>query len=110
MGSRDYSSIEAYFAAFGQEETPEVIFNATGDSWGRLTNFELGMKYSVDGGDTWLDIPYAGEEIYGVSAENDIQVYMPGNGTSTTNSEIQDHRCDTGRNTYWYRKQRLHDC
>ena len=89
MGSRDYSSIEAYFAAFGQEETPEVIFNATGDSWGRLTNFELGMKYSVDGGDTWLDIPYAGEEIYGVSAENDIQVYMPGNGTSTTNSEIQ---------------------
>ena len=89
MGSRDYSSIEAYFAALGQEETPEVIFNATGDSWGRLINFELGMKYSVDGGDTWLDIPYAGEEIYGVSAENDIQVYMPGNGTSTTDSEIQ---------------------
>ncbi len=89
MGFSDNTSIEAYFTSSGQEETPEVIFNATGDSWGRLTNFELGMKYSVDGGKTWIDIPYAGEEIYGVSAENDIQVYMPGNGTSTTDSGIQ---------------------
>ncbi len=89
MGFSDNTSIEAYFTSSGQEETPEVIFNATGDSWGRLTNFEPGMKYSVDGGKTWIDIPYAGEEIYGVSAENDIQVYMPGNGTSTTDSGIQ---------------------
>lgn len=89
MGFSDNTSIEAYFTSSGQEGTPEATFNATGDSWGRLTNLKPGMKYSVNGGDTWIEILYETEEISGVTAENDIQVYMPGNGTSTTDSEIQ---------------------
>ena len=89
MGFSDQTAIEACFISTGQEGTPEATFNATGDDSGRLANVKPGMRYSIDGGKSWVDIAYEMVNISGVTAENDIQVYMPGNGTSTTDSEIQ---------------------
>ncbi|MBO4461086.1 MAG: S-layer homology domain-containing protein [Clostridiales bacterium] len=73
-----------------QEETPEAYFDATGPDRGVLVNVGQGMKYSIDGGSTWHDITATREMIgAGISVENGIKVYMPGNGTTTIDSDIQ---------------------
>lgn len=71
------------------EETPDGIFTATDVYAGILNNVTPGMKYSVDGGTTWNEITEDGMVITGVTEGNDIMLYMPGNGTTTTDSEIQ---------------------
>ena len=85
----DNTAVEAYFTACGQEATPEAVFTATGDGTGKLSNVKPGMKCSIDGGNTWMDITYGSKELAGVTAAKDILVYMPGNGTSTTDSDKQ---------------------
>lgn len=72
-----------------QEATPQAVFTATSDNGGTLSNVETGMKYSTDGGASWTDITGTTMEITGVTAENDVKVYKPGNGTTTSDSEVQ---------------------
>ncbi len=71
------------------EETPSAEFTATGDAEGTLENVEPGMRYSTDGGQSWFVI--AGTEVSagGVTPQNGIFVYRPGNGTTTVDSEKQ---------------------
>ena len=73
-----------------KEDTPEAAFEATGADCGTLTDVAAGMRYSIDGGVTWVGI--SGTEAViasGVTAENGILVYQPGNGATTTDSEAQ---------------------
>lgn len=70
-----------------KEATPAATFTATGDSTGTLTNVESGMKYSTNG-TTWTNITSTSVELTGLSAGT-IQVYKPGNGTTTTDSDKQ---------------------
>lgn len=72
-----------------QETTPDASFEATGDSRGTLSDVDTSMKYSVDGGNTWNDITDTTMEITGVTAVKDVKVYKPGNGTTTSDSEVQ---------------------
>lgn len=68
---------------------PEAIFNADSENGGILSNVAAGMKYSLDGGNTWLDITDTTVAITGVTVENGIQVYLPGDSHATNDSEIQ---------------------
>ena len=72
-----------------QEATPSATFTATGDNGGTLSNVDTTMKYSVDGGTTWIAITGEPMAITGVTAANDVKVYKPGNGTTTADSEVQ---------------------
>lgn len=72
-----------------QETTPDATFTATSDNGGTLSDVDTSMKYSVDGGDTWNDITGTTMEISGVTAANDVKVYKSGNGTTTSDSEVQ---------------------
>ena len=72
-----------------QEEKPDATFTATSDNGGTLSDVDTSMKYSVDNGNTWNDITGTTMEITGVTAANDVKVYKPGNGTSTSDSEVQ---------------------
>ena len=72
-----------------QETTPIAQFTATGENSGRLTNVESGMQYSLDGGDTWIDITDTSVEISDIAASQVIKVKKPGNGTTTSDSEPQ---------------------
>ena len=72
-----------------QEETPNAVFTATNDNSGTLSGVDTSMKYSVDGGTTWNDITGETMEITGVTAEQDVKVYKPGNGTTTSDSKVQ---------------------
>lgn len=72
-----------------QETTPQATFAATGDNGGTLSNVGPGMKYSTDGGKSWNDITATTIELTGVTAENDVKVYKPGNGTTTSDSAVQ---------------------
>lgn len=72
-----------------QEATPQAAFTATSDNGGTLSNVETGMKYSTDGGTNWNDITSTSMEITGVTAANDVKVYKPGDGTTTSDSEVQ---------------------
>ena len=47
------------------------------------------MKYSVDGGSTWNGITDTTMAITGVTASNDVKVYKPGNGITTSDSAVQ---------------------
>ncbi|SDH45450.1 cell wall-binding repeat-containing protein [Desulfosporosinus hippei] len=69
-----------------QETKPVAIFEA---STMTLSNVATGMKYSVDGGTNWLDIPTTSVVISDVTTADGIKVYMPGNGTTTLNSDVQ---------------------
>ncbi|HQM96443.1 MAG TPA: S-layer homology domain-containing protein [Clostridia bacterium] len=71
------------------EATPNASFNATGTDTGTLSNVTTNMKYSVDGGNNWTSITGTTMDITGISALNDIMVFEPGNGTTTTDSIIQ---------------------
>ncbi|MEL1136226.1 leucine-rich repeat protein [Desulfitobacterium sp. THU1] len=69
-----------------KETKPVAIFEA---STMTLSNVANGMKYSVDGGTNWLDITTTSVVIAYVTTADDIKVYMPGNGTTTLNSDVQ---------------------
>ena len=84
-----FQNIELEIAGLPQETTPSAVFTATGDNGGTLSNVDTSMKYSVDGGNTWNDITGEPMEITGVTTENGIKVYKPGNGTTTSDSEVQ---------------------
>ena len=47
------------------------------------------MQYSVDGGANWNAITDTTVSITGVTAENGVKLYAPGNGTTTLDSETQ---------------------
>ena len=72
-----------------REETPNAVFTATNDNSGTLSDVGTSMKYSVDGGITWNDITDATMNISGVTAENDVKVYKPGDGTTISDSKVQ---------------------
>lgn len=72
-----------------KETTPNATFTATGDNDGTLSNVDTSMKYSVDGGTTWNAVTGTTMDISSVTAEKDVKVYKPGNGTTTVDSEVQ---------------------
>lgn len=69
--------------------TPTATFTATSDSGGILANVTNAMKYSVDGGTSWLSITGITVHVTGVTPENEIKVKQLGNGTTTLDSEVQ---------------------
>ena len=71
------------------QDAPEATFTANGDSTGVLSGLQPGTKYSTDGGATWNTADGATAQLTGVSAANDIKLYIPGDGTSTDDSEEQ---------------------
>ena len=75
--------------ALPQEPTPSAVFAAAGDNGGTLSNVDTSMKFSLDGGTTWNNITGETMEITGVTAENDVKVYRPGNDVATADSEVQ---------------------
>jgi len=83
----DYAS--ALKVVLPQETTPNATFTATGDNDGTLSNVDTSMKYSVDGGTTWNAVTGTTMDISSVTAEKDVKVYKPGNGTTTVDSEVQ---------------------
>lgn len=72
-----------------QEATPNAVFTATSENCGTLSGVDTSMKYSVDGGTAWNDITGETMDITGVTAEQDVKVYKPGNGTTTSDSKVQ---------------------
>ena len=72
------------------ETTPAAVFTATGEDAGTLTNIVSGMQYSVNGGSSWITVTGTSADITGVSTANGVKVKKLGNGTTTTDSDIQD--------------------
>lgn len=71
------------------ETTPNATFTAASDNGGFLSDVDVSMKYSVDGGSTWNGITDTTMAITGVTASNDVKVYKPGNGITTSDSAVQ---------------------
>lgn len=71
------------------ETTPNAAFTAASDNGGVLSDVDVSMKYSVDGGSTWNGITDTTMAITGVTASNDVKVYKPGNGITTSDSAVQ---------------------
>lgn len=72
------------------EETPNAVYEQTGNGCGILSGVSSSMKYSIDGGTTWVDITNTTVIISsGVTSSNGIKVIKKGNGITTTDSEIQ---------------------
>ncbi len=67
---------------------PEAVFSAIDDTSGTLSNVTAGMKYSVDGGQSWNDIIETPMIVTEINAEDDIRIILSGNG-STPDSYIQ---------------------
>lgn len=84
----DFQNIELQ-VTFPPEATPNASFTAASDNSGTLSKVDTSMKYSVDGGNTWNAVTGATMELNGVTADNDVKIYKPGNGTTTSDSEIQ---------------------
>ena len=59
------------------------------DSQGTLSDVTIGMKYSVDGGNTWKEVTGESMEIVDVTKDLDVRVYQPGDGFRTLDSDIQ---------------------
>ena len=74
------------FISITKETTPTASFEASTKT---LSNVSSGMKYSTDGGVSWADITGASTAVSGVTVANGIQVYKPGNGSTTTDSDTQ---------------------
>lgn len=68
---------------------PNDVFNADGEDSGVLSDVAAGMKYSLDGGVTWMDITDTTVSLSGVTPENGVQVYMPGDMHETNDSAVQ---------------------
>ncbi len=78
-------------AEFTKEETPEADFAASGTDCGTLSAVTSGMKYSIDGGTTWIDITTDSVVIEsGVSTQNGILIYKCGDRVSTLDSDVQE--------------------
>ena len=71
------------------ETKPNASFEATSDNGGILSNVDISMKYSVDNGNIWNAITGTTMEITGVTEANDVKVYKSGNGTTTSDSDVQ---------------------
>ncbi|MBQ7699192.1 MAG: InlB B-repeat-containing protein [Clostridia bacterium] len=83
----DAQSIEIIAFVTAQEQTPEAIFTATGADTGMLTNVAAGMKYKIDNGE-WQIISGTSVDLTNL-APCTITIYMPGNGTTTIDSDAQ---------------------
>ncbi|MBR7091691.1 MAG: Cna B-type domain-containing protein [Clostridia bacterium] len=70
-----------------KEPTPNVVFTATGADTGTLTGVKAGMKYKIDDGE-WQTADGASFDLTGL-APCTVTVYMPGDGTTTINSDEQ---------------------
>ena len=70
-----------------KENTPNATFTATGADTGTLSNLVSGMKYKIDDGE-WVAVTATGVDLTGLKACT-ITVYKLGNGTTTTNSDVQ---------------------
>lgn len=66
-----------------------AVFTATGTDCGTLSLVSKGMKYSVDGGENWIDVTGSTVNVTGVTAENDIRVYLPAGGIVDTDTKVQ---------------------
>ena len=86
---QDANGAPRLYWEFAVNLVPEAVFTATSDNSGTLSNVDASMKYSTDGGTTWNDITGETMEITGVTADNDVKVYQPGDGMDTLDSEIQ---------------------
>ena len=73
--------------AKAKEPAPTAVFTATGADTGTLSNVAAGMKYKIDNGD-WLTISGTSVDLTNL-APCTITVYMPGNGTTTIDSDAQ---------------------
>jgi hypothetical protein len=69
--------------------TPNAGFTATSDNGGTLTGVTINMQYSVDGGNTWVDVTDTTMNITGVTAADGVQVYAKGDGVTTSDSDVQ---------------------
>lgn len=74
---------------FDVPSTPEAVFTATSDSTGTLTNVSEGMKYSVDGGETYIEITGDSVDIENITAEHGVIIYTPGDNLTTLDSQAQ---------------------
>ena len=66
-----------------------AVFTATGTDCGTLSLVSKGMKYSVDGGENWIDVTGSTVNVTGVTAENGIQVYLPAGDIVNTDTKKQ---------------------
>ena len=75
-------------SAMQKEEVPTAVFQATGSDSGTLSGLKAGMKYSINNG-IWTQVN--DDAIIELTHVNpgSILVYMPGNRTSTIDSEMQ---------------------
>lgn len=71
------------------ETTPNATFTAESDNGGVLSNVDVSMEYSVDGGSTWNGITGTTMAITGVTASKDVKVCKPGDGITTSDSAVQ---------------------
>ena len=71
------------------ETTPSALFTADGADSGVLEGLSEGMKYSVDGGENWIEATSESVRLTDVSESKDIKVMMPGDGVTTFDSEAQ---------------------
>ena len=73
--------------AKNKEQTPTATFTATGTDTGTLSNVASGMKFKIDNGQ-WQTV---GGNSVGLTnlAPCTITIYMPGNGTTTIDSDEQ---------------------
>ena len=73
-----------------KEDTPQAVLNKTGDESYELSNVASGMKYSIDG-TNWTGITGTKAVIgSGVGTGTVIKIYMPGNGSTTIDSDVQE--------------------
>ena len=73
------------------EPTPQAVFTATGVDSGILTDVAAGMKYSIDGGENWINITDTSVTIAsGISVDTGIKVYQPATSALTADSAVQD--------------------
>jgi len=84
-----YDKIVAVWIVKTPESTPNASFVATGSSNGTVSNVTTDMRFSVDGGNNWYYFNDTVTQIPLVTSTNGIQVYKPGNGTTTLDSDIQ---------------------
>ena len=74
---------------FVKNATPQASFAATGEDAGTLSGLAAGMRYSVDGGDTWTEADGESAELTGVTPEHGVMVYLPGDLLATLDSDVQ---------------------
>ncbi|MEE0512024.1 MAG: S-layer homology domain-containing protein, partial [Peptococcaceae bacterium] len=68
---------------------PEAVFNADSENGGVLSNVKVGMRYSLDGGASWVEITDATAALVGVTTEKGILVDWPGDFHETNDSAVQ---------------------